>query len=114
MEIELIGLNYTNATMLRGGIYTVLLTHYALEINFMNTIQVAIIYVPMLLIANFNHNRNDGIKFYALYNLLYASFIMIFAETVGHTIFEGAQSRPCAVLNAILFSPYFAVNGIKL
>ena len=110
---QLIGLDYTNSAKLRGGIYTVILTHYAIDIDFINAINVAIIYVPIMLLANFNHNMNGGTKYYALYNLLRASMIMIFAETIGHTIFEGTQSRPEGVLNAILFSPYFVVNGIE-
>lgn len=111
---QLLGLDYTNSAKLRGGIYTVILTHYAIDIDFLNAINVAIVYVPILLLANFKHNMNGGTKHYALYNLLRASIIMIFAETIGHTIFEGTQSRPEGVLNAILFSPYFVVNGIDM
>ncbi len=109
---QLLGLNYDNSTKLRGGLYTVLLTHYAKDISIYDSINVGMIYIPILLLVNFNHNRNGGTKHYALYNLLRASMIMVFAETIGHTCFEGTQSRPEGVLNAILFSPYFVANGI--
>ena len=69
---------------------------------------VALVYRIPLYFAETQYKNNSQIK---NFGLLLGFSVMFFAEFVGHTFFEGKQSRLEAVPNAIIYSHYFAVGG---
>lgn len=109
----LIGLSYENSNKLRYYFYITLLTHYAVAINFQKTLIVFSVYAPVLFLSVNSHNHNGHTRNFAINNVAKASVIMVLVETIGHGLLEDIHSRPEGVINAILYSSYFAVNGIS-
>lgn len=108
----LIGLSYENSNKLRSYIYITILSHYAVAINFQKTIIVASVYLPTLYMSIKTHKEYGMIRNFAISQVMKACMIMVLVETIGHGLLEDVHSRPEGVINAILYSSYFAVNGI--
>lgn len=106
----LLKMSYEKAMILRNSIYITLLTHYVKDLHFFKTLKMLPIYLPILYYANINYKNTTEMAKKALGK---AFTIMFFAEVIGHTFFEKIQSRPRAVLNAILYAHYFSINGEK-
>ena len=108
---SLLGLTPHAAECARAFIVTMMLVHYAFAINALRTVMVALLYIPVMCISDAMYNLHHDQPGFTRVTLTSAICIMLLAEVIGHTVFEGSQSRPDGVLNAILFSAYFAVNG---